>query len=55
MPAPPPTKPSYDGFEIGRTVAFGHMVVTKDEIIRFARAFDPQPFHLSEEIGRAHV
>ena len=42
-------KPDYAGFEIGRTVAFGHKVVTKEEIIAFARAFDPQPFHLSEE------
>ena len=52
MPASPPVKPSYAGFEIGRTVAFGHMVVTADEIVRFARAFDPQPFHLSEESAR---
>ena len=48
----PTSKPSYTDFEIGRTVAFGHMVVTKDEIIAFARAFDPQPFHLSEDSAR---
>ena len=48
----PPTKPNFAGFEIGKTVAFGHMVVSKDEIIEFARAFDPQPFHLSEEAAR---
>ena len=50
--APAPDKPDYAGFEIGRTHAFGHLVVTADEIIRFARAFDPQPFHLSEESAR---
>ena len=52
MTAASPGKPSYAGFEIGKTVAFGHIVVTRDEIIAFARAFDPQPFHLSEDSAR---
>jgi acyl dehydratase len=39
----------YENVEIGRAVAFGRTVVTAEEIIEFARAFDPQPFHLSEE------
>ena len=52
MPSPSPQRPDYDSFEIGRTVAFGHLVVTKDEITAFARAFDPQPFHLSEESAK---
>lgn len=32
---------------------FGDRLVTAEEIIAFARQFDPQPFHLSEEGGRA--
>jgi acyl dehydratase len=43
---------SYGGLTIGQTVAFGRLEVTKDEIIHFARAFDPQPFHLSEEAAK---
>ena len=39
----------YENVEIGRAVAFGRTVVTAEEIVEFARAFDPQPFHLSEE------
>jgi len=42
----------YENVEIGRTVAFGRTEVTAEEIIAFARAFDPQPFHLSEEGAR---
>lgn len=30
----------------------GHHHFSADDIIRFARDFDPQPFHLSEEAGR---
>jgi acyl dehydratase len=30
----------------------GSYTFVRDEIIAFARAFDPQPFHLDEEAGR---
>ena len=49
---PKPERPRYADFEIGKTVTFGHLVVTRDEITAFARAFDPQPFHLSEELAK---
>jgi len=42
----------YEDFVVGETIAFGRTVVTKDDIVRYARAFDPQPFHLSEETAR---
>ena len=29
--------------------SFGRYVVTRDEVIEFARKYDPQPFHLSDE------
>jgi acyl dehydratase len=31
----------------------GPYVVTREEIMEFARRYDPQPFHLDEEAGRA--
>ncbi len=38
----------FEDFEIGETIEIGSKKVTKEEIITFARAFDPQPFHISE-------
>ena len=42
----------YEDFVVGETVPFGRMLVTKEDIVRYARAFDPQAFHLSEEAAR---
>ncbi|ACL57766.1 MaoC family dehydratase [Methylobacterium nodulans] len=36
----------------GLTLAGGPIAVTREDIIGFARAFDPQPFHLDEEAAR---
>ena len=33
----------------GITAAFGRYEVTREEVIEFARKYDPQPFHLSDE------
>lgn len=46
-------KTFFEDFEVGSTDEFGHYTVTRDEIIAFASRYDPQPFHLSEEAGRA--
>jgi len=48
-PAAPPRHLDYDDFTVGETVPFGYTKVTTADIVRYARAFDPQPFHLSEE------
>jgi acyl dehydratase len=42
----------HEDIEVGRTVPFGRKVVTKEDIIRFARSFDPQPIHLDEEAAK---
>jgi len=42
-----------EDFEIGNCMEYGHYEVTKEEIIEFASRYDPQPFHLSEEGGKA--
>ena len=39
----------------GTVDEFGSIVVTKEEIVDFARKFDPQPFHLDEEAARASL
>ena len=44
--------PVYEDFVVGEMVPFGRMTVTTDDIVRYARAFDPQAFHLSEETAR---
>ena len=43
----------FEDFEIGATQEFGAYLVTKEEIIEFASKYDPQPFHLSDEAGKA--
>ncbi|MFD1951312.1 MaoC family dehydratase [Sphingomonas arantia] len=39
----------FDDFAVGQTAAFGRYVVDRDEVLDFARKYDPQPFHLSDE------
>lgn len=52
--AQPSAKPDlhYEDFLVGSVLAFGHKLVTEADIVRYARAFDPQPFHLSEEAAK---
>jgi acyl dehydratase len=38
-----------DDLEVGQTTYFGSYQVTREEVIEFARKYDPQPFHLSDE------
>jgi acyl dehydratase len=39
----------FEDIEVGQTAAFGRYEVTREEVIQFATAYDPQPFHLSDE------
>ena len=39
----------FEDFAIGNEMLFGHYDVTREEILEFARRYDPQPFHLSDE------
>ena len=45
----------YEDIETGTSREFGGYEVTAEEIIDFASRYDPQPFHLSEEAGRAMI
>jgi acyl dehydratase len=39
--------------EIGTRAELGSYTFTAEEIIRFARKFDPQPFHIDEEAAKS--
>ena len=45
----------FEDLRIGETTHFGSYEVTRDEVVEFARKYDPQPFHLSdEEAAKTH-
>lgn len=39
----------FEDIVVGTKQAFGHYRVDRDAVIAFAQAYDPQPFHLSDE------
>lgn len=39
----------FEDLEIGAKTYFGSYHVTREEVLEFARKYDPQPFHLSDE------
>jgi acyl dehydratase len=49
------TKWAYEDLEVGLVLDLGTKAVTADEIVEFAREFDPQPMHLDEAAGKASI
>ncbi len=45
----------FDDFTPGQVYDLGALTVTKEDIIDFASEFDPQPFHLDENAGKASI
>ncbi len=43
----------FEDIAVGDTARFGAYEVTREEAVDFARRYDPQPFHLSEEAAAA--
>lgn len=39
----------FEDVEVGGTSVMGSYAVTREEVLEFARKYDPQPFHLSDE------
>ena len=39
----------FEDLEVGKETHFGSYEVTREEVLEFARKYDPQPFHLSDE------
>lgn len=52
MKEPVMSRRYFEDMEIGARRQVGSYTFTAEDIIHFARQFDPQPFHLSEEGGR---
>ena len=44
-----------DDLQVGQRFVSQSHVVDKDQIVRFAREFDPQPFHLDEDGAKQTV
>ena len=45
----------FEDLDVGAETDFGSYEVTRGEVIEFARKYDPQPFHLSdEEAAKTH-
>ena len=45
----------FEDFRPGQVVELGSHAVTEEEIVSFAREFDPQPFHLDPEAAKNSV
>jgi acyl dehydratase len=45
----------YEDHRVGQAVAVGAHEFTREAIIAFARAYDPQPFHLDDAAGAASL
>ena len=45
----------WEDFAVGSVRTFGAYQVTRDEVLAFARSYDPQPFHLDEAAGKASL
>jgi acyl dehydratase len=42
----------WEDFPVGSVREFGGVTVSREQILRFAREYDPQPFHVDEEAAR---
>lgn len=45
----------FEDFEVGSRRELGSYLVTEEEILTFARQYDPQPFHIDEEAAAKSI
>ena len=45
----------FEDFPAGEVATFGSLEVTPEAIKTFAREFDPQPFHMDEDLAKASI
>lgn len=50
-----PSRLHWEDFAVGSVREFGGRTLGRDEIVRFASEFDPQPFHIDEDAARASL
>ena len=43
----------FEDLVVGRETEFGSYEVTREEVLEFARKYDPQPFHIDESAGES--
>ena len=43
----------FEDFQVGQTIDLGTTSASEEEIIAFARQFDPQPFHIDPALAQA--
>jgi acyl dehydratase len=46
---------TFDDFETGDAFDLGEHTMTEEEILDFARVYDPQPFHVDKEAAKASL
>lgn len=46
---------AFEDLPAGRIIPLGTTVVDREDMLDFARKFDPQPFHLDEEAGKNSI
>jgi acyl dehydratase len=44
---------TFEDFQAGERLALGSVTVTEEEVLAFARRYDPQPFHVDRERAAA--
>ncbi len=45
----------WEDFSVGQVIKLGMRAVPREEIIEFARRYDPQPFHTDEEAAKNSI
>lgn len=45
----------FDDLKLGMRFKSGEVTVSREDILRFAREFDPQPFHLDQEAAKETI
>jgi acyl dehydratase len=45
----------FEDFTVGHTVTSEGRTITREEMVQFARLYDPQPFHLDDEAAKKTI
>jgi acyl dehydratase len=45
----------FEDFRVGDVAEFGDYLITEDEIVGFARRYDPQPFHIDATAAKESI
>jgi len=46
---------AYEDLEPGRVIDLGRVHIDREQMVEFARSYDPQPFHLDEHAARNSI